>query len=110
MDKPNNIMENLINYLHASAADDFLSKEEKRTLKDMVADQTLDVSQINFIRTKVFEIASQKANSENFQFILEWVKGAISVLQTPVPNLDSYFSPGETCRNCITGQISTARK
>ena len=110
MDKRSKIMEHIINYLHASTTDDFLSKEEKRTLKELVADQPLHAAEINIIRNKIFEIASQKAKSENFQFVLEWVKGTMAVLQTPFPDLDSYFSPGDTCRNAITKQISTARQ
>jgi len=103
-------MEDIIHYLHASIADDFLTKEEKRTLKELVADQSLDSNQVNSIRSKIFEIASQKANNENFQFVLEWVKASTAALQTTLPQLDSYFSPGETCRNSIIKQISTARK
>jgi mitochondrial cardiolipin hydrolase len=103
-------MEDITKFLHSSIADDFLSKEEKRSLKELVADQPLNVNHINSIRSKVFEIANQKANSENFQFVLEWVKATTSALQTPLPDLDSYFSPGDTCRNAITKQISTAVK
>src|SRR5690349_12789340 len=103
-------MEHIIEHLHASIADDFLSKQEKRTLKDFIGDQPLDASQINSIRSKVFEIASQKVNSENFQFVLEWVKTTTAALQTPLPALDSYFSPGDMCRNSITKQISTAER
>lgn len=103
-------MEHIIKYLHASIADDFLSKQEKYTLKELVADQPLNADKINSIRSKVFEIASQKATSENFRFVLEWVKATTAALQTPFPDLDSYFSPGDTCRNAITKQISTARQ
>ncbi|MEJ1241065.1 phospholipase D-like domain-containing protein [Chryseolinea sp. T2] len=101
-------MDQIIEYLHASTADDFLSKQEKRTLKELIADHPLDANQINVIRSKVFEIASQKANGENVQFVLDWVKSTTSALQTPLPDLDAYFSPGDTCRNAITKQISTA--
>ncbi|MGC3946416.1 MAG: phospholipase D-like domain-containing protein [Chryseolinea sp.] len=103
-------MEHIIQYLHDSTADGFLSKQEKRTFKELIADQPLDANQINFIRSKVFELAEQKANSENIRFVLEWVRATTSALQTPFPDLDSYFSPGNTCRNAITKQISTARQ
>ena len=102
------LMEHIIKYLHDSTSDDILSKQEKRTFKELVAEQPLDANQISYIRSKVFEIAGQIATSENFQFVLEWVKAATSALQTPFPDLDSYFSPGDTCRNVITRQISTA--
>ncbi|HEY0744463.1 MAG TPA: phospholipase D-like domain-containing protein [Chryseosolibacter sp.] len=103
-------MEHIIEFLHTSLTDDFLSKQEKRTLKELVAGQALNANQINSIRSKVFEIASQKANSENLQFILEWVKASTSALQPTIPDLDSYFSPGDMCRNAITKQISMARQ
>lgn len=110
MDNRNNIMEQIIKNLHASISDGFLSKHEKRDYKELIAGQSLDEGQINVIRTKIFELASEKANSENFQFVLEWVKGTISALRTPFPELDTYFSPGETCRDCITSQVSKARR
>ena len=108
--KHNNIMDHIIKYFYASISDDFISKQEKRTLKELVADEPLDADQINALRSKVFEIAGQKVNSGNFQFILEWVKATTFALQTPIPDLDSYFSPGDTCRNSIIKQISTARQ
>jgi cardiolipin hydrolase len=101
-------MEHITQFLHDSITDDLLSKEEKRALKELVSEQPLNADHLNSIRTKVFEIASQKANSENFRFVLEWVKATTSALQTPFPDLHSYFSPGDTCRNSITKQISTA--
>jgi mitochondrial cardiolipin hydrolase len=103
-------MDDITNFLHNSIDDDFLSKEEKRTLNELVSVQPLDASQINSIRIKLFEIANQKANSENFRLVLEWVRVTTAALQMKLPALDSYFSPGDTCRNAITKQISTALK
>lgn len=110
MDNRNNIIDQIIKNLDDSIADGFLSKQEKRDFKQLIADQSLDESEINVIQSRIFEIAREKANSENFQFVLEWVKGTISALRTPLPELDSYFSPGETCRNCIKDQIRNAKK
>ena len=107
-------MDDLISYLQTSIQDEVFSKNEKRDFKLLLQERKLDAQQINFLRSKIFELANQKINSGNFQFIMEWVRMVINALgQTqPLTVLTSraYFSPGDACRNAIIKQIDAAIK
>lgn len=102
-------MDELIAYLQESINDEIFSKSEKRTWKSLLNEKPLDQHQINFLRSKIYELAKEKANSNNYSFILDWVKVAISALEQPqMPSADAYFSPGDTCRNVIIKQVESA--
>jgi mitochondrial cardiolipin hydrolase len=104
-------MDHLITYLESSIADEVFSKNEKRSFKTLVNETPLDQNQLNFLRSKIYELAYDKVTSSNYQFILEWVKVANSALLAPVAETtDAYFSPGDTCRNVIIRQIESATK
>lgn len=64
-------MDELVAYLQSSFADEVFSKEEKRAFKLLVQEKLLDQNQLNFLRSKVFELADQKINPTNYSFILE---------------------------------------
>ncbi len=106
-------MDDLIAYLQASLQDEVFSRNEKRDFKTLLQGFSLDTQQTNFLRSKIFELANQKIDARNFQFIMEWVKMATSAIdqpQTVTINSGAFFSPGEACRNTITNQIDTAVK
>lgn len=104
-------MDELVAYLQSSIADEVFSKEEKRTFKLLVQEKLLDQNQLNFLRSKVFELADQKINPTNYSFILEWTKTAISALAAQRPlTTDAFFSPGEECRTTIMQYIDRATK
>jgi len=57
----------------------------------------------------IFELANEKINPINYQFILEWVKTATSSLIAPaLETTDAFFSPGDACRNAIIQHIDSA--
>jgi phosphatidylserine/phosphatidylglycerophosphate/cardiolipin synthase-like enzyme len=102
----------LIEYLRNSLADDYFSKAEKRSFKDLISHYRPDPHQLNVIRSKIYELANEKVRDDNYRFILEWVKEATGALQqlqvhTP-PQLAAFFSPGDACRNAIIQQINRA--
>jgi phosphatidylserine/phosphatidylglycerophosphate/cardiolipin synthase-like enzyme len=102
-------MDELLDYLQESISDEVFSKSEKRTWKSLLNEKNLDQHQLNFLRSKIYEIAKEKANTNNFQFIIEWVRVAISALEQPkASSSDAYFSPGDSCRNVIRRQIEMA--
>jgi mitochondrial cardiolipin hydrolase len=102
-------MEEIINRFKQSIEDELLSKEEKRSIKEIVSQLALNTSQLNFLRGKVYELAHEKATDANYRFIMEWVKQANSSLRTkPKEASDVFFSPGESCRAAITQQIEKA--
>ncbi|MBK7651813.1 MAG: endonuclease [Flammeovirgaceae bacterium] len=52
-----------------------------------------------------------KITSNNYKFIVEWIKDASNALlsnPTSTSTSDAYFSPGDTCRNVIIQQIQKA--
>ena len=106
-------MEELISYLNQSISDEMMSKEERRTLRDLLAETPLSPDQLTTLQHKVHELAKQRANASNFVFIMEWVRSTTNVLMTATSLSDSskaYFSPGEECRDAILQQINSAVK
>jgi phosphatidylserine/phosphatidylglycerophosphate/cardiolipin synthase-like enzyme len=100
-------MDEIVAHLTKSIADELFSKEEKRSLKELVAGKALTPDQLNFLRSKVYELANEKATESNYRFILEWVRQANAALTTnPRNSSEAFFSPGESCRNSIIQQIS----
>lgn len=103
-------MDEIIEYLRLSIEDEVLSKAERKSLKSLVSEHPLDDHQLNFLRSKIYELANEKVNATNYNFILDWVKSANSALLIPEPPTlsDAYFSPGDACRNTIIKQINSA--
>ena len=107
-------MNDIIAYLEQSISDELFSKTERKTLRALIDEQLINADQLNFLRSKVYELASQKASPQNFQFILNWVKDANSALlpktsaTANVGESEAFFSPGESCRNVIIQQINSA--
>ncbi|MBX2946830.1 MAG: DUF1669 domain-containing protein [Cyclobacteriaceae bacterium] len=105
-------MEDIIAQLQSSIEDEFFSKSERRSLKAILADKPLDQHQLNFLRSKIYELANARVNAQNYQFIIEWIKNANSALQpassTGLDSSDAFFSPGEACQAAIIHQINQA--
>jgi len=103
-------MEDIIQHLRASIQDEFFSKSERKSLKQLIAEKPMDEHQLNFVRSKIYELANEKVTPSNYNFILEWVKSASnSLIIPPIQSTsDVYFSPGEACRTVIINQIKAA--
>ncbi len=103
-------MDEIIEHLRLSIADEILSKSERKSLKALISQHAFDEHQLNFLRSKIYDLANEKVNAGNFNFILEWVKAANSALLIPEPKVasDVYFSPGDACRTAIINQINLA--
>ena len=102
-------MDELIEQLRQIIQDEVFSKPERKSVRALVAEKTLDEQQLNFLRSKIYDLANEKITATNYKFILEWVKNANSALVTNQSSFsDAYFSPGEACRNVIISQIKSA--
>jgi len=104
-------MDDLIKLLTQSIEDDFLSKAERKSLKERIAELPLNEQQLNFLRGKVYELANEKVTPVNYRFMVEWIKdanSALSITNKPTSTSDAFFSPGDTCRNVIIQQIRSA--
>ncbi len=92
-------MDELLAYLESSIADEVFSKNEKKTFKALVREKLLDQNQLNFLRSRIYELANEKVNADNSRFIIDWIKTATSALTAPAPETtDAFFSPGDACR------------
>lgn len=104
-------MDEIIAHLKQSISDEVFSKQEKKTLKELVAEKALKPDQLNFLRNKIHELATEKITETNYKFILEWVRNANSVLiVTTNDSSAAFFSPGESCRAAIIEKISSAAR
>jgi len=104
-------MDEIIENLRQSIEDEVLSKAERKSLKSLISERSLDEHQLNFLRSKIYELANERINANNYNFILDWIKSVNSALLMPAPVTtfsDAYFSPGDTCRNVIINQINSA--
>lgn len=103
-------MNEIITHLEESISDQYFSKSERKTLKELLALNPINADQVNFLRSKVYEMAMANATDANYKFIIEWLKNVNSALLTKSEpeKSDAYFSPGETCRDVIIHQINTA--
>ena len=102
-------MDEIINHLKQSIADEVFSKDEKRSLKEIVSRTILTPDQLNFLRSKIYELATEKVTEKNYRFILEWAKHANGALTPkPLETAEAFFSPGESCRATIIQQIDRA--
>lgn len=99
-------MDELLNYLENSIADEVFSRNEKKTFKDRVRESLLDQNQLNFLRSRIYELANQKINPTNEQFIIEWIKTAL--MAPAAETTDAFFSPGDACRHEIIRHIGSA--
>ncbi len=104
-------MDRIIGHLRESISDEHLSKPERQTLKALVAELNPDQDKLNFLRSKIYELANEKATEANYKFIIEWVKSVNSALLVNTSISDksnAFFSPGEECRDTIIHQINSA--
>lgn len=103
-------MEEIITHLEESIQDEFFSKAERKSLRALIGEKPLDQHQLNFLRSRIYEMANERVTPENYRFIIEWIKAANSALITSdkQETADVYFSPGEACRSVIIAQLNQA--
>lgn len=89
--------------------DHFLSRSERKSLVKIIDHELSSGSSADHIRAMVFRIASEKITTENQQFVLEWTRDVINLLQAKsVSSSEAFFSPGEACRSAIIKTIDEA--
>lgn len=106
-------MQQILEFLNTSFEDGFLSKAEKKALKQIIEEKSPDKRELDWLRSQIFDIAKAKISGFDNQNTLEWLENANKLL---LPKLKSdtynkvYFSPGPDCLNAINQQISYASK
>lgn len=99
----------IITRLKQSLEDDYFSKAEKNELWLELEGQPMDAEALSHLRSKIYELANEKATASNYTLVMQWVRDASNLLQAKsTPHSEAFFSPGETCRHAIVGQINGA--
>ena len=104
-------MKEIIEFLNTSFEDGYLSKSERKALKEVIADKSPDKRELAWLRSQIFDIAKEKASGiENIK-ILNWLEEANKLILPKLGNdtfSKAYFSPGDECVNAILEQIGGA--
>lgn len=108
------MMNDLIKLISETLEDEILSRKEKKSIKNALARQSLDDHQIAFLRSKVFDMAMERAGSDNYGRIIGWLEEANKALARPINPQKGIslatFSPGDACRDLIITQLRQASK
>ena len=108
-------MSDLEEKIEAVISDDFITSSEKKELKKLFLEEIESEHDANVIRSKVFDMAMDRANSENYPAVLGWIeemnKLIISATKTTKEAIQEsiYYSPGEDCLDAILARIKSSR-
>lgn len=101
-------MQELIDYLEESVADNAFSRGDKRGFKELLNSYDLRQQDLDFLRSKVFDLAMLRADADNYNHVIAWLE---AINKTLVPSSDKrssdqvFFSPGDECLNAIRQQL-----
>ncbi|MDW3192348.1 MAG: phospholipase D-like domain-containing protein [Cytophagales bacterium] len=103
-------MKDILAELEASIGDEHFSRAEKKSVRSLVAEYQPNTHDLAVLRSKVFDMANERINAENFAFIMQWVEEASKALVVTSADVgdEVYFSPGKACRATILNQIGLA--
>ncbi len=107
-------MDNIIKLFEESIADEIFGSFERKNIKQQLQENNLSKREIDFIRSKIFDIALVKIDASNYKIIVEWLENAnkaLNGLEKEVQKeVETYFSPGSECKSAIIKSISQAQK
>lgn len=100
--------------MESSLEDQYLSREERRELKTLIAQLNMDESQSSWLLSKFRDLAIEAASNKDSSQLLSWFyEGAKLVLvaerETDKTEERAFFSPGESCREAILAKLSSAK-
>lgn len=92
-----------------------LSRGERKVLGELLEEAQPDDNARALLRSRVFETAAQALHDPRDKAILSWVEDLVKTLVARQDNAEALraeaaFSPGETCRQRITGLLKSARE
>jgi phosphatidylserine/phosphatidylglycerophosphate/cardiolipin synthase-like enzyme len=109
-----NLKEEILSLFDESIADNYLTSEEKKRIKKTLFEAAPDKRIGDLLRSELFDIARNNANTENYIEIINWIeeinKLILSVNKVEVQQESVYFSPGEECLQAILNQVNLAVK
>ncbi len=103
-------MKDILEELEASIQDEYFSRSEKKSIRSLVSEFKPSDHDLSVLRSKVFDMANERINAENYSFMMQWVENACKalVVQVKEEGDEVYFSPGKSCRAAILNQIGSA--
>ncbi|UCH96442.1 MAG: hypothetical protein JSV88_06215 [Candidatus Aminicenantes bacterium] len=100
-------LERLIKIFEKTFEDKKFSRAEKQAVTQLLVENySLNKSQRDFLRSKIFDIARERVQSHLDQAVIDWLESA-SKLLLDCYDQDSavYFSPGDRCQRVIIGEL-----
>ena len=73
-------MQQILEFLNTSFEDGFLSKAEKKALKQIIEEKSPDKRELDWLRSQIFDIAKAKISGFENQNSLEWLENANKLL------------------------------
>jgi mitochondrial cardiolipin hydrolase len=99
--------------------DDFkVSRSEKRVLQRILDELGADDQQRAYLRHRAFELARGEVLGPEAHGVLDWLESIVKVLDSKESadsdqahdRAEAFFSPGDSCRNSITGLLKRTRQ
>jgi phosphatidylserine/phosphatidylglycerophosphate/cardiolipin synthase-like enzyme len=105
-------MDDIIGRIEASITDKVLVSGEKKALKRLMAEKQLNKRELDFLRSKNFDIAKSNQETLSKENLIDWIETAnkLTLTNNTLDTSDTYarFSPGNSCRNTIIQKIKSA--
>ena len=101
-------MKEIIEFLNTSFEDGYLSKSERKALKETIEEKSPDKRELAWLRSQIFDIAKEKTTGFENEKVLDWLEEANKLILPKLKNetiSKAYFSRGDECVNAILEQI-----
>lgn len=105
-------MEEIIALLNMSIENFRLETHEKKTLKVKIKEAKLNKRDLDFLRSKIFDIAVANQHVLSKPELIDWIESCNKLsLPAKTESTDNYafFSPGKSCRSAIISKIKSAK-
>jgi len=104
----------ILTHIESSLDDNYISGSEKKALKQVFSEQQFSKQDLDFLRSKIFDLARTKMNTVNMHSIISWLEDMNKLLIKSTSKNETkeaaYFSPGEDCLSSILFELSKASR
>ena len=105
-------MNKIVELFEESISDEIFGRSEKREIKQYLQQENLSKRELDFIRSKIFDIAFEKVNADNNFNIINWLENANkainSIRKESKKEKEVFFSPGSACKSAILREIGNS--
>lgn len=109
------MMQDLLDRIEATLADDRLSDDERRDLSRALREASPPEEGLRQLRNRAFELVRARHADPDVLGLLKWLEGvvrAFDVARAPAGTVrtQAWFSPGTDCLDAIVAQLRAARR